>query len=244
MVRDMEKNVLVFGASGGIGKAICSRLLEAGARVGGVSRDLSLLEGVKVSDKYLLESVSFEGIDSIVKSAKELWGKVDAVINCIGSVILKPAHLTSEEELRKTIHINLETAFAVLRAGVKAFGDSGGSVVLFGSAAAQTGLPNHEAIAASKGAVIALTKSAAASYAPKKVRINCICPGLTKTKMTERITSSEQAVQYSLKMHPLGRLGEPEDIAGLASFLVSDESSWMTGQAIGVDGGLGALKTQ
>lgn len=243
MVRDMGKNVLVFGASGGIGKAICSRLLEAGSRVGGVSRDLSLLADVKVSDKFLLESVSFEGIDSVVKSAKELWGKVDAIINCIGSVILKPAHLTSEEELRKAVHINLETAFAVLRAGVKAFGEGGGSVVLFGSAAAQTGLPNHEAIAAAKGAVIALTKSAAASYAPKKIRVNCICPGLTKTKMTERITSNEQAVQYSLKMHPLGRLGEPEDIAGLAAFLVSDESSWMTGQVVGVDGGLGGLKT-
>jgi NAD(P)-dependent dehydrogenase (short-subunit alcohol dehydrogenase family) len=121
---------------------------------------------------------------------------------------------------------------------------TGGSVLLFSSAAGRIGLANHEAIAAAKAGVIGLTLSAAATYAPRKLRFNCIAPGLVQTSMSEKITSNQSAAAFSRALHPLGRLGEPADIAPLAAVLLSDEGSWITGQVFGVDGGLATVKTK
>ncbi len=118
----------------------------------------------------------------------------------------------------------------------------GGSIVLVSSAAAQIGLANHEAIAAAKGGIAGLTLSAAASYAPSGVRVNAVAPGLVQTKLTERLTSSERAEEASRAMHALGRLGEPEDVASAIAFLLDPANSWITGQVIGVDGGLGSVR--
>jgi NAD(P)-dependent dehydrogenase (short-subunit alcohol dehydrogenase family) len=116
--------------------------------------------------------------------------------------------------------------------------------VLVSSAAAQTGLANHEAIAAAKGGVIGLTRSAAASYARQGVRVNAVAPGLVRTKLTERLTSSPQAEQASLALHALGRLGEPDDVASAIGWLLDPVQSWVTGQVIGIDGGLGSVRAR
>ena len=191
---------------------------------------------------------------------------MDGVANCIGSVVLKAAHTTSDAELAAVMETNLGTSFSILRASVKAMtrsGAGGGSIVLCSSAVARFGLPNHEAIAAAKGAVAALALSAAATYAPQNVRVNVVSPGLvrpafvvvpahggadaarppqTRTPMTARITGNEAALKASTEMHALKRIGEPGDTARAIAFLLDPANAFITGQNLGVDGGLGSLK--
>jgi 3-oxoacyl-[acyl-carrier protein] reductase len=116
--------------------------------------------------------------------------------------------------------------------------------VLVSSAAARLGLANHEAIAAAKAGVIGLTLSAAATYAARGLRVNCVAPGLVRTPLTARITGSPAATQASLAMHALGRLGEPEDVTAAIAFLLSPEASWVSGEVLGVDGGLATLRVR
>jgi len=161
----------------------------------------------------------------------------------VGSVLLKPAHLTTDDDWSRTLALNLGTAFAAVRAAGKSIRGSG-SVVLFSSAAASVGLSNHEAIAAAKAGVAGLVRSAAATYAARGLRFNAVAPGLVQTGATARITGSEAGRKASLAMHPLGRLGVPEDVAAVAAWLLGSESGWVTGQVFGVDGGLGAVRAQ
>jgi short-subunit dehydrogenase len=121
---------------------------------------------------------------------------------------------------------------------------SGGSIVLVSSAAARIGLANHEAIAAAKAGVIGLTLSAAASYASKGIRINCVAPGLVRTPMTERLTSNEATLKASTAMHALGRIGEASDVAAAIEWFIRPEQNWVTGQVLGIDGGLGSLRSR
>jgi NAD(P)-dependent dehydrogenase (short-subunit alcohol dehydrogenase family) len=119
---------------------------------------------------------------------------------------------------------------------------SGGSIVLCSTAAARAGFANHEAIAAAKAGVIGLTLSAAATYAPRNIRVNCVAPGLVDTPLAARITANPAALQASTAMHALGRIGRPEDVASAIAWLLNPENSWVTGQVLGVDGGLASLK--
>jgi len=178
------------------------------------------------------------GVDDTV----ERFGRLDGVANLVGSVLLKPAHLTSPEEVAETIALNLTTAFNVVRSGAKAMMRSGGSIVLMATAAARTGLPNHEAIAAAKGGVLGLTMASAATYASKRIRVNAVAPGLVDTPLTERITTNETSRKASLEMHPLGRLGTPEDVAPTIAWLLGSDSAWVTGQTIGLDGGVSTVR--
>jgi len=137
--------------------------------------------------------------------------------------------------------MNLTTAFAVVRAGAKSMMNDGGSIVLVSSAAARIGLANHEAIAAVKAGVIGLTLSAAATYASRGIRVNCVAPGLVRTPMTARLTSNETSLKASTAMHAMGRIGEPEDVASAIEWLLNREQGWVTGQILGIDGGLGSV---
>ena len=149
--------------------------------------------------------------------------------------------MTTEQQYREVIEASLTTAFATVRAAGKAM-LKGGSVVLISSAAALEGLANHEAIAAAKAGIIGLTLSAAATYAPANLRFNAVAPGLVRTPLTASLTGNENARKVSEAMHALGRLGEPEDVARAIVFLLDPANSWITGQVLGVDGGLSRIR--
>ena len=159
-------------------------------------------------------------------------------------MLLKPAHLTSPEEWAETIATNLGSGFATVRAAGKLMARGGGSVVLLSTAAARHGLANHEAIAAAKAGLVGLALSAAATYGPRGLRVNCVAPGLVRTPLTERITSNEASLKASVAMHSLGRIGEPEEVASAIAWLLDPEQSWVTGQVLGVDGGLGSVRAR
>ena len=238
---------LVAGATGAIGSELCRHLKKSNARIFICGRDSAKLDALKDElecDGAVIDGASFLSYEDAVSKAIT-HGALSGAVCCTGSVILKSAHATSQQEFDATLAANATSAFGLTRATAKSMSTSGGgSIILVASAAAQIGLQNHEAIAAAKGAVIGLTLSAAATYARSNIRVNCVSPGLTETPLTARITANEASRKASESMHPLGRLGKPEDIVGAMMWLLSDAASWVTGQVIGVDGGLGSLKVR
>jgi NAD(P)-dependent dehydrogenase (short-subunit alcohol dehydrogenase family) len=219
--------IFLIGATGGIGSATAKRLKPHAELVlaGRNEEKLKALSEELSSPYAVVNAADFDALDRAVQAHLP----IGAIVNCAGSLLLKPAHLTSEREYRDTVELSLTTAFATVRSGAKAMMSTGGSIVLCATAAARSGFANHEAIAAAKGGVMGLTLSAAASYAPRNIRVNCVAPGLVETP---------------LSMHALGLLGKPEDIASAIAWLVDPENGWVTGQVLGVDGGLGTLRTK
>ena len=235
--------VFVIGATGGIGSALARRLASRQVEVILAGRNEAKLAalGDELSAAFVaVDAANFDALDSAVAR----FAPIDGIVNCAGSLLLKPAHLTSERDYRDTIETSLTTAFATVRAGAKAMMSTGGSIVLCATAAARTGFANHEAIAAAKGGVIGLTMSAAASYGARNIRVNCVAPGLVETPLTARITGNEAALKASQGMHALGRIGKPEDIASAIAWLLDPENNWVTGQVLGVDGGLGTVRAR
>ena len=241
----MSKIYLVLGATGGIGSIVCRRLSAAGNSVALAGRDADRLAALSEStggSTHAVDARSMADVERVVGEVVEQHGALDGIVNCVGSILLKPAHRTSEEEWRATIATNLDSAFAAVRAGAGAMIKTGGSIVLVSSAAAEIGLANHEAIAAAKAGVAGLTRSAAASYAARGIRVNAVSPGLVRTPLSESLTKSEASEKASIAMHAMRRLGEPEDVASAIVWLLGAEQSWVTGQVIGVDGGLGSIR--
>lgn len=236
---------LIFGGTGGIGSALARRLAESGARLGLVARTrqpLDELAGELDAEAIEADATRFEQVDSAVERVIERFGRLDGAVNCVGSILLKPAHLTSEEEYRQTIALNLDSSFALVRAAARPLTKTNGSLVLLSTAAAQTGLMNHEAIAAAKAGVEGLARSAAATYAKQGVRVNVVAPGLVDTPLAARITGNAASLKASEAMHPLGRIGRAEDVASAIAWLLDPAQSWVTGQVLSVDGGLAHLR--
>jgi NAD(P)-dependent dehydrogenase (short-subunit alcohol dehydrogenase family) len=236
--------VIIVGASGGIGAETSRRLRRDGSELllaGRGEEKLSALAAELDSPYQIVDATDIEQVEACINHGLETMGGVDGIVNCVGSVLLKPAHLTTPTEWQEILAVNLTSAFAVVRASYKVMRKTGGAVVLMSTAAARIGLPNHEAIAAAKAGVIGLMQSAAASYAARNIRINAVAPGLVQTGLTERIWSNEKSAEYSRSMHALGRLGEPKDVAAMITWLLHPENNWVTGQVFGVDGGLGTL---
>lgn len=236
---------VILGATGGIGSTLSRRLRAGGARLLLAGRDEKRLADLGDSldaATLAIDARRFDEVERAMSCAMEAYGQVDGVANCVGSVLLKPAHLTSERDWEEVVELNLTSAFAAVRAGARAMMKSGGSIVLISSAAARVGLFNHEAIAAAKGGVGGLTLAAASTYARYGIRVNAVAPGLVRTSATESITSNEAAERASIAMHPLGRLGQPRDVAGVIAWLLNPRNDWMTGQVISIDGGLSTVR--
>lgn len=240
-----DANFIVIGATGGIGSELCRILSSKGGRLFLGGRDpekMKALSNETGGEHRALDASNIAGVEEFVYAAAESMGEIHGIANCVGSLLLKPAHLTSEDEWNQTLSVNLGSAFATVRAAVQVMKPKGGSVVLVSTAAARTGIANHEAIAAAKAGVIGLTLSSAATYAKRNIRVNSVAPGLVETPLTERIVSNEASLKASRDMHALERIGRPRDIASMIAWLLCPSNSWVTGQVFGVDGGLSTLR--
>ncbi len=243
----MGQAFLVVGAAGGIGQSLTRRLVASGNQVLLCGRSDAPLQSL--ATELGQPAITFDASDwtamaSAVEQAVTLFGKLDGAVNLAGSLLLKPAHLTSLEEWHATISQNMTTAMGVIRSAAPAMRKAGGgSIVLVSSGAAAIGLPNHEAISAAKAGVEGLMRAAAATYAVANIRINAVAPGLTQTPLTKRVWENERGAEASRAMHPLGRLGNTDDIASAIAWLLGPEQTWITSQVIAVDGGLSTLKT-
>ncbi len=241
--------MVIVGGAGGIGSAVARRVAARGCRVVITGRNAERLE--EVAAEINAQTIPFDArdsaaVDALIQSVLTSHGRVDGVVNCAGSILLKPAHQISDQEFADTIATNLTTAFNLVRAATRLMMKQagGGSIVLCSSVAARRGLVNHEAIAAAKAGVEGLALAAAASYARFGVRVNCVAPGLTRTEMTRSLTQNETVAKMSAALHPLGRIGEPAEVASAICWLLDAEQSWVTGQVISVDGGLGRVQAR
>lgn len=230
------KNIVIVGCGSGIGLAT-AQILAEDHKVIGISRTANDAMQHPNINFYQMDILSGD-LDSI-----EFPETISGLIYAPGSINLKPFQRLSEEDFKKDFEINVLGAVKVIRKILPQLKKSkNGSIVMFSTVAAKLGMPFHTSIAASKSAVEGLTKSLAAELAMQKVRVNAIAPSLTDTSLAAQLLSTPEKRESSDKRHPLQRIGNPQDIAEMAAFLISDKSSWMTGQIIGIDGGMGSLK--
>ena len=230
-------NILVIGAAGGIGSQLVSDLAEFHNLLLGYNHNMPVAQSAKLEP---VDACSFDSVYNFVEKGLQEFGSVDSVINLPGNLILKPAHLSSEDEFYKTIDINLKSAFAVIRAAGSLLTDC--SIILMSTAAASIGLANHELIASAKSGVEGLARSAAKTYAKKNIRVNTVSPGLVDTPLSAKIVQNSIALSASKKMHTLGEIGKPKHISNMISFLTDPENNWITGQNFVIDGGLSSTK--
>ncbi len=223
------KNIVLVGGNSGIGKAVAAQLQENGATIFSYSRTG---EGTAAVDF----STDFEELPGLPEI-------IDGVVYCPGTINLKPFHRISITDFKQEMEVNFYGAIRLLQACLKGLKKSSSpSVVLYSTVAVQTGMGFHAGIASAKGAVEGLTRSLAAEWAPNKIRVNAIAPSLTETPLASALLSTPEKKEASDKRHPLGRVGKAEDIAEATVFLLSEKSSWMTGQILHLDGGMSHLK--
>ncbi len=243
-----NRNIVIFGATGGIGSALARQLALDGGRLTLAARNrdrLGALAAELQAHAVPVEVTDSDAVDRCLSEAGERYGRLDGVVNCVGSLLLKPAHTTQDSEWAGVLATNLTSSFYILRSAARLMmRGEGGSIVLMASAVAQRGMINHEAIAAAKAGIVGLALSAAATYARYNIRVNCVAPGLTRTPLTASLTGNELTLKASSALHPLGRIGEPDEVASAIRWFLSPEQGWVTGQVLAVDGGLGSVQAR
>lgn len=245
------QTVIIAGITGGIGAALARRLHQDGWSVAGFARDRTRLDAL-AKDLPGLATVVAEATDAgaveaaVADLTARLGGRLDGYVHAVGSIVMKSADRTRDEEWLATLNLNLTSAFWGLRAAVsrQQRQEGGGAIVLISSVAAQVGLPNHEAIGAAKAGVEGLVRSAAATYAPRKVRVNAVAPGLVHTPLAHPLLSSDLGRKAAEALHPIGRIGQPEEVASLIAWLLGTDAGWVTGQCWALDGGTAALRSK
>lgn len=232
---------LIYGATGGIGSVLARSLVASGEAVHLVGRNAERLEalGQELNSGITMGDV-LDG-DVFARAVADAGGPLQGLVYAVGSITLKPLGRTADDDFLHDFRLNAMGAAQAIRAALPALkAAEQASIVLFSSVAVSLGFASHASIAMAKGAVEGLTRSAAAELAPK-IRVNCIAPSLTRTPLAAHLTATEQLSASLAQMHPLQRLGEAEDMASLAEFLLSRKAGWITGQVIGVDGGRSSL---
>ena len=235
----MSEKYLIFGATGSVGSNLSKLLKDSGYNIHLIARNND--EIAKLSEhlgcSYTVANVLEEGfVEKIKNDVKDVKG----IAYCVGSIDLKPIRMVTEEDFNKCMKLNLYSAVEVIKGFQESLKKNKGSLVLFSTVAAQRGFTNHSIIASTKAAVEGLTVSLAAEFAPN-IRVNCIAPSLTNSKIAQPMLKNSAIAEGIAKAHPLKRLGEGKDSASLAKFLITEESSWVTGQIIAVDGGRSKL---
>ncbi len=228
-MRMTGKNIVVIGGSTGIGKSVAQELRSLGANLFLYSKSGDGTTALDVTE----DNPSFEGLPEVI----------DGLVYCPGTIKLKPFHRLSIEDFQSDMDVNFFGAVKALQACLRGLKKSdSGSVVLFSTVAVQMGMGFHAGIASAKGAVEGLTRSLAAEWAPQKIRVNAIAPSLTDTPLASQLLSTPEKKEASDKRHPLGRVGTPEDMSKASIYLLSEDSSWMTGQILHIDGGMSVVR--
>ncbi len=242
---DQHKRLaVVAGAAGGLGRAVVDRLGEAGFEVLAVGRDGARLENAVANGTRILEAdVSTE------EGARQALGGDDdpvpgALVNCAGQVLVRGLHATSEAAYRACLSANLDTSFFLLKAFVARLrkAQARGAAVMVSTVAARIGIQNHEAVSAAKAAVDGLVRSAAATYSAQGLRVNAVAPGLMETPAVAGFLRGDAARQAMARQYPVGRFGNPAEVAELIAWLLSDQAGWINGQTMAIDGGFTAVR--
>ena len=235
----MSEKYLIIGATGSVGSSLAEQLKNSGNDVHLVARNESDVKAVaeKLDCTYTVADVLEDGFIEKVRSD---INDIKGIAYCVGSIDLKPLRMVTEADMNKCMKLNLYSAIEAIKGYQDSLKKNKGSIVLFSTVAAQRGFANHSIIASAKAAIEGLTVTLAAEFAPN-IRVNCIAPSLTNSKIAEPMLKNKVLAEGIAKAHPLKRLGEGKDSASLAKFLLSDESSWITGQIIAVDGGRSKL---
>jgi NAD(P)-dependent dehydrogenase (short-subunit alcohol dehydrogenase family) len=235
----MSEKYLIFGATGSVGSSLAEQLKSSGSDIHLVARNESEVKTIaeKLSCSYTVADVLENGFIEKVKSD---INDVKGIAYCVGSIDLKPLRMVTEADMNKCMKLNLYSAIEAIKGFQEILKKNKGSVVLFSTVAAQRGFANHTIIASAKAAVEGLTVTLAAEFAPN-IRVNCVAPSLSKSKIAEPMLKNPAIAEGIAKAHPLKRLGEGKDSATLAKFLITEDSSWVTGQVIAVDGGRSKL---
>jgi NAD(P)-dependent dehydrogenase (short-subunit alcohol dehydrogenase family) len=242
----MEKVALITGASGGLGQALAKKLLADGWKLILVSRNPEKLEAA-----YADQHLQIVGDCATAQGVKQIFAEINtthllptALAHCVGNIRLAPMHKMTETDFLDCMHTNLFSAFHTLAGFINHLRQStlAGSAVLVSSAAAGIGTPNHEAIAAAKGGLEAMVRSASASYAGSNIRINAVSPGLMETLAAAHIISSELMREMAGKQYPIKGIGNPADVADLMAWLLSDSAKRVTGQTWAIDGGFSSIR--
>jgi len=235
----MSGKYIIFGATGSIGSSLAEKLANDKAEIHLVARNQDEVKPLaeRLGCTFTVADVLQDGfIEKVKTDVTEAKG----IAYCIGSIDLKPVRMTKEDDFNKCMKLNLYSAVEAIKGFQDSLRKNKGSIVLFSTAAVHRGFTNHSIIASAKAAVEGLSISLAAEFAPN-IRVNCIALSLTNSKIAQPMLKNEAIAQGIAKAHPLKRLGEGKDGAGLAKYLLSDESSWVTGQIIAVDGGRSKL---
>ena len=237
----MSNKHLIFGATGAIGSSLAHQLKESGQDAHLVARNEDELKSISdnLGFTFTVVDVLEDGfIDKVRSDTSE--SDISGLAYCVGSIDLKPLKRVTESDLNQCMKLNLYSAIEAIKGFQDDLKKNYGSIVLFSSVAAQKGFTNHTIIASAKAALEGLTVTLAAEFAPS-IRVNCIAPSLTNSKISQSMLKSEVVAEALAKAHPLKRLGEGKDSASIAKFLLSEDSTWITGQIIGVDGGRSSL---
>ena len=235
----MSEKYIVFGATGSIGSSLAEQLVSSGNSVHLVARNEAELKNI--SDKLGCTSTVANVLeDGFIDKVKSDVPEAKGVAYCVGSIDLKPLRMVTEQDFNKCMKLNLYSAVETIKGYQESLKKNKGSIVMFSTVAAQRGFTNHAIIASAKAAVEGLTVSLAAEFAPN-IRVNCVAPSLTKSKIAEPMLKNTAIAEGIARAHPLKRLGEGKDSAALAKFLLTEDSSWVTGQIIAVDGGRSKL---
>ncbi len=235
----MSEKYVIFGATGSIGSSLAEQLKNSGNDIHLVARNGSELNLIseKLGCSHTVADVLEDGFIEKVKSD---ISEIKGIAYCVGSIDLKPLRMVNEQDFQNCMKLNLYSAVEAIKGFQESLKKNKGSIVLFSTVAAQRGFTNHAIIASAKAAVEGLTVSLAAEFAPN-IRVNCVAPSLTKSKIAEPMLKNTAIAEGIAKAHPLKRLGEGKDSAALAKFLLTEDSSWVTGQVIAVDGGRSKL---
>jgi NAD(P)-dependent dehydrogenase (short-subunit alcohol dehydrogenase family) len=239
----MSSIALITGASGGIGRALARQLHAQGFRVAAVGREAGRLADVEAVVRIGADTTTPDGAASALAACQEALGAAPTLLaHCVGSTLIAPLHRTRADAYREVIRVNLDSAVFMLQAWIGALQGGPGAAVFASSVVARIGVANHEAIAAAKGGVEALVRSAAATYASQGLRINAVAPGMTETPMTAGMLKMPAMREGAARQYPLGGVQTADQVAEVMAWLLGGGTARLTGQVIAVDGGFTTVR--